>query len=173
MPPVLICEHTASWRAEFERTATELRSVLEGDDAAGLVIEHIGSTAVPGLCAKPVIDIAVGVTSLHVIEALMPRLRGLGFRYRPEHEAEIPERRYFVRDPGSRLRIHLHALVVGGMLWRRHLAFRDALRRDDRLASEYATLKRQLALLHADAKSAYTLAKAPFIARVLVGQGEA
>lgn len=144
MPSVLICEHTASWRAEFERTAAELRSLLEGDDAAGLVIE-----------------------------ALMPRLRGLGFRYRPEHEAEIPERRYFVRDPGSRLRIHLHALVVGGTLWRRHLAFRDALRRDDRLASEYATLKRQLALLHADAKSEYTLAKAPFIARVLVGQGEA
>lgn len=144
MPSVLICEHTASWRAEFERTAAELRSLLEGDDAAGLVIE-----------------------------ALMQRLRGLGFRYRPEHEAEIPERRYFVRDPGSRLRIHLHALVVGGTLWRRHLAFRDALRRDDRLASEYATLKRQLALLHADAKSEYTLAKAPFIARVLVGQGEA
>jgi GrpB-like predicted nucleotidyltransferase (UPF0157 family) len=170
MSSVILCEYTDAWRAEFDRNAGELGTALAGAD--GFSIEHIGSTSVPGLCAKPVIDILVGVASLMRLEARIAELGILGFRYRPEHEAEIPDRRYFVREPGAYLRVHLHGVVLGGSLWRSHLAFRDALRRDGRLATEYASFKRKLALLHADDKSAYTRAKAPFIAQVLLGRGE-
>jgi GrpB-like predicted nucleotidyltransferase (UPF0157 family) len=171
MSSVTLCEYTAAWRAGFDRISGEVGGALAGAD--GLCIEHIGSTAVPGMCAKPVIDVLVGVTNLQDIEARKAGLGHLGFRYRPEHEAEIPDRRYFVQEPGANLRVHLHAVVLGGSLWRSHLAFRATLRRDARLAAEYAALKRKLAALHAQDKLAYTQAKTSFIRQALaVGLGD-
>lgn len=136
----------------------------------GIVLEHIGSTAVPGLCAKPVLDIARGVGRLEDVEARVPELARLGFSYRPEHEQHIPDRRYFTRAEGATPRVHLHALLLGGALWTQHLRFRDALREDPALAQAYAALKRQLAVLHASDKAAYTEAKAPFIGQVLASK---
>ena len=167
MPEPLVIEYQEDWPQEFARVEAELRSVLEG---AAEVIEHIGSTAVPGLCAKPVIDIALGVASLDPMAAAVMPLARLGFVYRPEYETVIPDRRYFVRAAGPTPRVHLHAVVVGGTLWRQHLRFRDHLRQDRERMQDYATLKRRLAVLHAADKSAYTEAKAPFIVQVLAGE---
>jgi GrpB-like predicted nucleotidyltransferase (UPF0157 family) len=119
------------------------------------------------LCAKPVIDVLVGVPDLAHVHSRVPILAELGYRYRPETEAVIPERRYFVRDADERMRLHVHVVVQGGRLWREHLAFRDALRAQPALAKAYATLKRELALRHAHDKAAYTAAKASFIERAL------
>ena len=168
MKPVVLLDYQASWPLQFSRAAAELASAF-GADPVG--IEHIGSTAVPGLCAKPVLDIMLGVPALVAITCRTRDLEALGYRYRPAYEAELPERRYFVRPEGGLARIHLHGLVQGGSLWLKHLAFRDALRHGPELSQAYAALKTRLAAQHCDDKAAYTQAKAPFIEGVLAGAG--
>lgn len=165
MPSVDIVDYQDAWPAVYLCIADELRDVM-ADLAAG--IEYIGSTAVPGLCAKPVLDILMGVSSLSDVEAELPSLARRGYRYRPEHEVHIPQRRYLVRDANhDSPRVHLHVVVLGARLWQDHLRFRDALRRDPVLAAQYAELKRELAVSKHLSKSSYTEAKAPFIRSVL------
>ena len=145
-----------------------LRDELHAAFASAPVdIEHIGSTAVPGLVAKPVIDILVGAASLAQIEARIPALRDTGYDYVSKYETELPMRRYFVKSPPDSLRVHVHAVVRGGDLWRNHLTFRDALRTDADLRERYRVLKLDLAQRYAHDKSAYTEAKDPFIRETL------
>lgn len=163
MSTVEIVDYRDAWPRAFGSIAQALQAALAGVPVA---VEHIGSTAVPGLCAKPVIDVLLGVPSLGEVERRIPALSALGYRHRPEHEQQIPLRRYFVRDASVDMpRVHLHAVLRGGPLWRNHLAFRDALRADRRLAEGYAHLKRRLA--QGLDKAAYTEAKGPFIRTVL------
>lgn len=164
MSELRLVDYQDSWPMQFLRVAGLIRSAVNSSE---VVLEHIGSTAVPGLCSKPVLDIVLGVSSLAQAEANVSRLAAVGFVYRPEYESQFPERRYFVRPATDVPRIHLHAVVVGTIHWRQHLYFRDRLRQDRQLMQSYDTLKRQLAVLHATDKSAYSEAKAPFIQRVL------
>jgi GrpB-like predicted nucleotidyltransferase (UPF0157 family) len=161
---VVLSEYQSQWPANFSVAAAEIEAVFSGVPSA---IEHIGSTSVVGLCAKPVIDMLLGVESLSSVEPRIPNLAKLGYKYRPEYEREIPERRYFVRPANLLPRIHLHAVEVGSRIWREHLVFRNALRATPSLAVQYARLKRELAVSHSHDKAAYTNAKAPFIAQVL------
>lgn len=167
MPRVQLVEYQAGWRQAFERIAAELKAIM----ASPVVrVEHIGSTAVPGLCAKPVIDVLLGSDHLALFDAKAPSLAAQGYRYRPEYEAQIPDRRYFVKDAdGGVPRVHLHAVLIGGTLWRDHLGFRDALRRDRELAVAYGRLKLDLAESRGLDKGDYTEAKAPFIRQILAG----
>lgn len=165
MAELQLIDHQDTWPSQYLQVAAQLRHALVPKDVR---LEHIGSTAVPGLCAKPVLDILLGVPSLAEAEAFIPALVAAGFVYRPEHESLIADRRYFVRPPGASLRVHLHAVVLGGALWRQHLHFRDRLRGDAQLMQSYAALKRHLAVVHAHDKAAYTEAKAPFIRQVLL-----
>ncbi len=178
----LVVAYRALWPQQFEQVAAALRQAMseamseatnkaaDGDATAVFAIEHIGSTAVPGLCAKPVLDVLLGVAQLAQAEALAPALADIGYRYRPEHEAQILQRRYFVRDADTAWpRVHLHAVIHDGPLWRQHLHFRDRLRHDAGTRQAYAELKQRLAAEHAHDKVAYTNAKAPFIRAVLVG----
>ena len=164
MPAPLVIDYQPSWPSQFALVHAQLRALFP---EPGMAIEHIGSTAVPGLCAKPVIDIALGVVSLETVTARVGALAQRGFVYRPEYETAIPDRRYFVRPPGPTPRVHLHALVLDGALWRQHLRFRDRLREDEVTRASYAALKRRLAVTHAGDKAAYTEAKAPFIVQAL------
>lgn len=132
-----------------------------------VAIEHIGSTSVPGLAAKPVIDLVLGADSLTDIESKIKPLGELGYTYVSKYENEIPMRRYFVKSPPDSLRIHLHAVVHGCRIWQEHIAFRDLLRADDGLRSHYQSLKQQLAQEFPNDKTAYTAAKNPFIQSVL------
>lgn len=151
------------WQPAWPEQAAALAERLRAAFPEG-VVEPIGSTSVPGLCAKPVLDLMLGVPEL----ALLDPARLPGWRYRPEHEVELPERRYFTLDAGAAWpRVHLHGLVRGGLLWRRHLQFRDALRRDAALREAYAALKTRLAVEHAGDKAAYQAGKGPFIRGVL------
>lgn len=147
------------WPQQAEAVAAELQALWPQAR-----VEPIGSTAVPGLCAKPVLDLMIGVA--HLAELDPARLPG--WRYRPEYEAELPERRYFTRDAAAGwMRVHLHGLVLGATPWRRHLLLRDRLRADPDLRDAYARLKTQLALQYAGNKAAYQAAKAPFILETL------
>lgn len=164
MPAPFISPYSPDWPNIFEALREELLAVFAGSP---VVVEHIGSTSVPGLSAKPVIDVLLGARSLREIESRLPALAAADYVYRPEHEQALPHRRYFTRTPASGLRVHLHAVALESGLWRAHLRFRDALRADAALRSEYQALKLRLATEHANDKTLYTAAKGPFIERVL------
>ena len=164
MSAVVLLEYQDSWPKQFLQVTEQLRALFP---IPGAVYEHIGSTSIPGLCAKPVLDVALGVGALRDAEAASPAFSFVGFTYRPEHEDAIPDRRYFVKPVSTSLRVHLHAVVLGGLVWQQHLHFRNQLRRETRLREEYSDLKRRLAVVHAQSKDAYTEAKAPFIRQVL------
>ncbi|MBP6750210.1 MAG: GrpB family protein [Xanthomonadaceae bacterium] len=170
MSAVVLSPYSNYWPQNFERIRAEVLGVF--DDAAvddePVNLQHIGSTSVPGLCAKPVIDVLLGAASLAQIEAKIAALDALGYGYVAKYERELPMRRYFVRDAeGERLRVHLHGVVLGSPIWREHLAFRDALRIDPALRDRYAALKTELVQRHAGDKAAYTDAKAPFIRAIM------
>ena len=165
-PPKIIrvVPYDRMWPRMFVAEKELLLGVFEEE---GQMLEHIGSTSVPGLGAKPVIDIMAGVRSLANVERMIPRIEGLGYAYVPEYEAEIPGRRYF-RKPRVRPRTHhLHVVELGTEFWESHLAFRDFLRERPEWAEEYYLLKRELAgRLRGDGR-AYTEAKSDFVERVL------
>jgi GrpB-like predicted nucleotidyltransferase (UPF0157 family) len=168
MPPVIVSPYSATWPAHF---AVVRDALLAGFAPHVVEIEHIGSTSVPGLAAKPVIDVLLGARALADIEQMIPALADLGFTYVPKYEAEIPMRRYFVKTSATAPRVHLHAVERDSRLWAEHMAFRDLLRTDAALRDGYQALKLRLAAEFADDKAAYTDAKGPFIqsaiARVL------
>lgn len=160
----VVAPPSPAWPRLFQLRRDELRAAFA---SMPVDIEHVGSTSVPGLAAKPVIDILAGAASLADIEARIPALRDAGYEYVSKYEGELPMRRYFVKSPPDCLRVHVHAVERGSGFWREQLAFRDALRADAALRDRYQTLKLDLARRHADDKSAYTAAKAPFIAATL------
>ncbi len=156
--------YSDDWPAAFEREAVLLREALGPWLVGG--VHHIGSTAVPGLAAKPILDMLAGVRDLDAAREAVPALGDLGYthaEHRP-HEAV-----WFYKQAGAdyRLRTHqLHLTTVNSDLWRERLAFRDALRADSRLRDEYQALKESLARDTSDVAE-YTKGKREFVARVL------
>jgi GrpB-like predicted nucleotidyltransferase (UPF0157 family) len=159
---VVVVPYDPAWPALFAEEAARLRAALGGRI---LSVEHVGSTSVPGLDAKPILDLMAGVESLVAAEALLPALRALGY----EHKADpdIPERLYLVRGPAERRTHHLSLAEPASGFWRRQLRFRDRLRADPALAAEYARLKHALAERHPTDRLAYAAGKDPFIEAVL------
>jgi GrpB-like predicted nucleotidyltransferase (UPF0157 family) len=161
--PVIIVEYDASWPKMFAEESARIRSVL-GDKLVAL--EHVGSTAVPGLAAKPIIDMLAGVQSLSHAAGCIEPLRDMGYDYVPELETDLPERRYFHKGPAGARTHHLHMVEVASDFWERHLLFRDYLRGHPETAHEYARLKRKLADEFGTDREGYTRAKTPFITTV-------
>ena len=130
-------------------------------------MEHIGSTSIPGLAAKPIIDLMAGVRSLDcgrdVEEALSPH----GWNLVPAELDDRPWRLFFVKVVDGHRSAHLHLVEAESAHWHRHLRFRDRLRVDARLAAEYSHLKMRLASQFADDREGYTRAKADFVEGVL------
>lgn len=161
--PVVIADYDPQWPILFEE---EKGRILGVTGERVLAIEHIGSTAVPGLGAKPVIDIMVGVRRLADAKECVEPLRSIGYKYEPEAEAEIPERRYFDKGlPGARTH-HLHMVEVSSDFWERHLLFRDYLRKHPGVAGQYYRLKKELAARYKTDRAGYTEAKTAFIRSV-------
>jgi GrpB-like predicted nucleotidyltransferase (UPF0157 family) len=146
---IIIEDYDPRWRERFER---ERILIFEACDSQPFVsIEHVGSTAMPGLAAKPIIDIMPGIRSLELAAALVVPLARAGYVYVPEYEqpSEIDdgmhERRYFRKDENGRRAVHLHMVEPGSEFWERMLLFRDYLRAHPDAALDYADLKRRLA----------------------------
>jgi len=157
---VQLAEWTPRWAELFAAEAARLRAAL-GDLA--LDVEHYGSTSVPGLVAKPLLDILVGGAEATDPAPYIAALSPLGYDY--SAHAGVPEHLVFGRGTA---RTHLvHVVRYGGETWRKALAFRDALRTDPGLRDDYAALKRQLAERHGFERSRYTAAKSAFIERAL------
>ena len=134
---IVVVDYDSAWPREFERASEEFRRIL-GDNLAA--VHHIGSTAVPGLAAKPVIDIMPVVYELAPVDAARARFESLGWEYMGEFG--IPGRRYLRRGGDERTH-QAHIFAAGDETnIRRHLAVRDYLRARPDVAAEYAALKR-------------------------------
>lgn len=131
-------------------------------------IEHVGSTAVPGLAAKPVVDIMVGIRTLNDAPECVARLVEIGYEYVPEFEDVVPERRYFRKfDPEGRRTHQIHLVERTNLdWWVRHIAFRDYLRQNPEVAGEYGALKLDLSHRFRDDRAAYMDAKDEFVRSV-------
>ncbi|MGH7459451.1 MAG: GrpB family protein [Longimicrobiales bacterium] len=160
----IVVPYRPEWPGMFAHEAGLVARVFHDTDA---VVEHIGSTAVPGLGAKPIIDIMIGLTTLADAERRIEDLAQIDYEYVPEYEAELPDRRYF-RKPFLRPRSHhLHIVRLGSDFWTRHLLFRDYLRAHPETAAAYYELKQLLALQCNATGADYTEGKSPFVAHVL------
>ena len=159
---IRISPYDPGWPDRFDEERAALAEAIGAWLAGG--IHHVGSTAVPGLEAKPIIDILAGVRDLDESRACFEPLARLGYVYAPY----LPEQMHWLCKPGpSRRTHHLHLVPAGSKRFRDELAFRDRLRADPETAEEYADLKRRLAARFEDDREAYTDAKAEFVLRVL------
>jgi putative glutamine amidotransferase len=153
-----IVEPDLGWPERFEREAARLRAAL-GEQVVR--IDHIGSTSVPGLVAKPVIDISVGLVSMEPRSAYVPALHGLG--YRTVLDPSEPDHEFASQDVAGQRGFHVHLCLAGSPFERRHLAFRDWLRTHPGDAAAYGDLKRHLAATHPNDVHTYTDGKTGFI----------
>ena len=155
---VEIVDYDAAWPGRFAEEREALLVVLAPWLAGP--IEHIGSTAVPGLAAKPVIDIMAAVETLDSSRQAIERVAALGYCYFP-YQADV--RHWFCKPSDAFRTHHLHLVPISSPHWTRPLAFRDYLRVHTDVASEYEQLKRDLARKFRFDREAYTEAKASFI----------
>lgn len=169
--PVIVVNYDPEWPLIFER----LKKVI-GDRLGELAlsIEHMGSTAVPGLAAKPIIDLTVVIESNAVLPQVIERLGELGYRHKgdqgvPGREAFAREGADVPRDGRTTVWIPQHVYVspADSPALARHLAFRDYLRADPEAAQAYAELKRGLAVCYRHNREAYTQAKTGFVRDIL------
>ena len=160
--PVEVVDYDPSWPDRFAEERDRIAAALGG---TALAIEHVGGTAVPGLVAKPVVDLMIGVEDIERAGQAVATLIGLGYEYVPELETELPDRRYFRR--GNPDAFHVHMVTHGSPYWDEHLLFRDYLRAHPEAASEYGRLKRGLAARFRNDRKAYTDGKRPFIDAVV------
>jgi len=160
--PIRIVSYDPNWPARFE----EERAALEAAIGPWIIggIHHVGSTAVPGLAAKPIIDILVGVEDLESSRACFDPLNELGYLYAPYLSDEM---HWFCKPHPSRRTHHLHLIPHESARFRDELAFRDHLRSHPDAAAEYADLKRKLATRFENDRETYTEAKTDFIGLAL------
>jgi GrpB-like predicted nucleotidyltransferase (UPF0157 family) len=154
---VELVEYDAAWAELFERERAALTPVFDGR-AVG--IEHIGSTSVPGLCAKPIVDVLVGLRELGLTDEQIEGMARLGYDYLGEHG--LPGRLFFRKEPRTH---HVHVVEHGGEVWERQITFRNALRADEDERRRYDEFKRQLAA-QGHPRETYAELKTPFIREV-------
>ena len=167
--PIRIVDPDPGWAAQ----ADALREQLAGLLSRWLTtdIEHVGSTAVPGLAAKPILDLMAGVADLDAAPEIATALAGHGWHYVPPELDERDYRRFLVHVLDGHRHAHLHLMRPDTEHWHRHLAFRDRLRAEPALRDEYAELKRRLATAHGGDRETYTEAKSDLINQALRQSG--
>lgn len=153
---IIIDNYDPNWPIIYE---AERKLILKACRDKIQSIEHIGSTSVPGLGAKPIIDILLGVSSFADADAIVPAMISLGYIYINKYENVMPYRRYFSKDR----KYHVHCVEVGSSFWKRHLAFRDYLRINDNVRDDYDILKRKLAEKDWNDSNDYAYAKTDFV----------
>ena len=153
---VLLVDHNPDWPQAFAAEATRIRTAL---GPVVIDLQHFGSTSIPTIRAKPILDLLLGIADFDQGPLLAPALAGIGYDYVPH--AGVPNDHVFGKDVD---RTHLlHVVVHDGPKWRRNLRFRDRLLADPALAQSYEALKDRLAVEFADSRAAYTDAKQQFI----------
>ncbi len=156
---VVVEPHDPRW-ADLFKTESEL--VAQALAPNVIAIHHIGSTAIPTIYAKPIIDMLIEVTDIEEVDVQNPAMEALGYEAMGEYG--IPGRRYFRKDDDAGIRTHhAHTFAVGSPEVERHLAFRDYMLAHPECAQQYSALKRQLADAHPDDINSYMDGKDGFI----------
>lgn len=164
--PITIADYDPAWADQGAHAQNRLQGLL----ATWLTgeIEHVGSTAIPGLAAKPIIDLQAPVADLAAAAAMVAAaLAPHGWHHVPPELDQRPDRRFFVQVVNGHRVAHLHLMTTGSARWHQQLAFRDALRADPDLLKAYARLKIDLAGQHGEDREAYTAGKRQFVHDVL------
>ncbi|WML39520.1 GrpB family protein [Neobacillus sp. OS1-2] len=159
---VIIEDYNSDWTKDFEREKSELINILNGKIIS---IEHIGSTSVNGLGAKPILDIAVGVNNLEDVDKFIEPLKQIGYECR-QHK-EFPERRFFRKGEWRAGTHHLHFYEFESEHWNNQLLFRNYLRTHPDDLKKYHQLKKEMAEKYHFDRVSYTEAKGPFILNIL------
>ena len=159
---VSLVSHSSNWHTEFEQEKEKLQAVL-GNIA--LAIEHIGSTSIPGLSAKPILDIAVAVENIEALKSVIPVLTAAGYDILDsiETKGEVLARK---GTPDNRTH-YIHVEILGDTYWNNHIMFRDFLLKHQEYVKAYEKLKKDLAKQFSDDRKKYTAAKNDFIQNVL------
>ncbi|MUK87897.1 GrpB family protein [Ornithinibacillus sp. L9] len=161
-PIVRLCSYDPNWEKQYEY---ERRRILDVIGNYAVRIEHIGSTAIKGLEAKPIIDIMVGIHDLEIVPNLVRPLSVIEFEY--VHKPEFKDRRFFRKGLWGQGTCHLHICKINSKEWKEKILFRDYLRLHPQIAEEYATLKKSLATTYKLDRQAYTKKKEPFIKAII------
>lgn len=160
---VRLVPHKASWHQAYVHEAEQIQNVLHIESSS---IQHVGSTSIPDILAKPILDIAIKSNSLDIVDTWMDPLEKLGYRYKG-FESNMPQRRFFTKGPEELRKIYLH--VVDSKEFEKMITFRDALTANNRLAEEYSNLKKKLTDSNENNRQQYTHLKDEFITKVLKG----
>ena len=162
---IVVSDYDPAWPWMFEEERTRVQDAL---GSLAVTIEHVGSTAVPGLAAKPIIDLLVSVRDLDgACASCIAPLAALGYRYMHEYEPWLPGELLFRKGVPGPWTHHVHIVEPGGRRWEELVLIRDELRSDPELARAYANLKQALALVFEDDIAGYRDAKRPFLEAVL------
>lgn len=159
--PITLAEYDPRWPVLFEREAARIRAAL---GATAVLVEHAGSTSVPGLAAKPIIDILAGVSDLGIARPCIELVAPLGYVHAPYRSDEML---WFCKPSPRRRTHHLHLVPVGSAAYRDELRFRNYLRAHPDSRDEYARLKQELAVRFRRDREAYTEAKTDFVRGIL------
>ncbi len=157
-----IVAYNSEWPGLFERETSRIMQACAG---VVRLVEHIGSTAIPGMPAKPILDLMPGLAAYADGLKTIEPMQRLGYEYFGEDG--IPGRYYFNLKFEGRSVAHVHIFETGCEPWQRHLIFRDQLRLDPAAAAQYAELKKEMAVRFRNDREAYTNAKSEFINSVV------
>jgi GrpB-like predicted nucleotidyltransferase (UPF0157 family) len=159
--PIIVVAYNANWANQYEQEKHQILLAL-GDAVKN--IQHIGSTSIPGLAAKPIIDMLLGLKQIPPLPMQVSSLEAIGYSYHGEFG--IPGRHYFRK--GMPRTHQIHAVLIDSEFWERHILFRDFLRNHPEAAQRYETLKRKLAQEFKRDRTSYTNSKTPLIEQLLV-----
>jgi GrpB-like predicted nucleotidyltransferase (UPF0157 family) len=159
---IYIADYDAKWPALYKEVSGPLAEAF-GDYM--VAIQHIGSTSVSGLAAKPIIDIAVDLRDYPLPQEVIEAVETLGYTHMGEYG--ITGRHYFKRYGEDGMMVHVHAYSPGNDELTKHIVFRDYMRAHPEAAHEYETLKRDLAARYADQREVYTESKSDFVQEIL------
>jgi GrpB-like predicted nucleotidyltransferase (UPF0157 family) len=160
---VRLVESDPGWPRAFEHLAAELRAAL---GKLAVAIEHVGSTAVPGLVAKPILDLAIGLARDADAERVISAIERLGYVFRGD-KGDTDGLLFVLEDRPAYRIAHVHVVPHGGAKWHQYLAFRGRLRADPDARAAYSRVKRTLGEQFAGDRQAYTAGKATFVAELL------
>ena len=162
---IVVCDYDPLWPAMFERERRDVQTAL---GPTAISIEHVGSTAVAGMAAKPIIDLLVGVEDLEEARtSCIAPLRDLGYAHVAEYEAWLTGEMLFRKGAPGPWTHHLHVMEPSSPRWQENILIRDYLCRHPEVAAAYANLKKALALVFADDIAGYRDAKRPFLQAVM------
>jgi GrpB-like predicted nucleotidyltransferase (UPF0157 family) len=164
---VRVVPYNDEWPAQFCSERNRLAALAP----ELLAVEHVGSTAVPGLAAKPIIDMMATVPNMDVADRVVERLCSSGYTTSAEFNRSLGDRRWLMRHAGGHRTHHLHLVLASSRDWMERICFRDALRRDAGLAARYADLKQRLAFQFGSDRDGYGNAKTEFITSAILAVG--